>query len=336
MIEQLVVPDSKHDPEWSDFEASVRVRNEVEAGTLGSDALMQGPEELLPKFRSNPERVRQLFAARVDGQMVGRAMVTSRPKMTDGPADLIVDVLPIYRGRGIGAALLDRVEEIARGLDVSALQCTVVQSADPTSDAGGRFLRFHGYNLEQVVRVSALDLTSPAAEAATAQDVTSDDFEMVSWLGPTPPKWVEDLAVLRTRMSTDVPSAGMVSVVDTWDAARIVENDAREVATGRTLFTAAAEHRPSGRLVGFTEMAGPVAGSAAMQGATLVLLESRGHRLGLRLKSEALQLLIARAPDATQVVTFNAEENRPMLDVNEALGFSAIGTEGAWQKRARE
>ncbi len=51
------------------------------------------------------------------------------------------------------------------------------------------------------------------------------------------------------------------------------------------------------------------------------------------LKVANLAHLEREFPGHPSVITFNAEENRPMHDVNERLGFEAIAVEGAWQKK---
>jgi hypothetical protein len=49
-------------------------------------------------------------------------------------------------------------------------------------------------------------------------------------------------------------------------------------------------------------------------------------------KAGNLQQLRRYRPEAGVVVTFNAEENRPMLQVNEDLGFVPAGYFGDWKK----
>ena len=72
-------------------------------------------------------------------------------------------------------------------------------------------------------------------------------------------------------------------------------------------------------------------GSVSQQD-TLVLPAHRGHGLGMLLKLANLAELQRRMPGHPSIITFNAEENRYMLDVNEAIGFIPVGYEGAWRR----
>jgi len=350
-VHEIVVPESLAGPDAADFLAYVGVRNTVETGVLGTDLITPTADELLPDFRSNPTRRRSLLLASVDGAVVGCAMVTTRPHSPGAGAYLVVDVLPEHRGRGIGGVLLERAESAARAAGETALKFSGPHSASaggarlasPTGfgelaadDPGVSFLRRHGYALEQVVRISVLDTAGLGDRLtglrATAAESAGDDYRLHAWTGPTPTKWLADLAELRTRMSTDTPMAGLAAPPDPWDAARVVDHDALVGEKAESVLTTAAEHVTSGRLVGFSEIVVPADRPAAVQEDTLVVREHRGHRLGLRMKIATALDLVRVAPRIEAVVTWNAEENRPMLDVNEAMGFRPIGYEGGWLK----
>lgn len=97
--------------------------------------------------------------------------------------------------------------------------------------------------------------------------------------------------------------------------------------------TTAARHIETDTLVGFTELVcAHDPSTPVFNHNTLVLHEHRGHRLGMLIKTANLRLLAETAPGHPSVYTWNAEENRHMLDVNEELGFVPVGYEGSWKK----
>lgn len=353
-IVELPMPDSLDGPGGTAFLEYAALRNAVEAHTLGTDLLAMAPREMLSEYASTPTRVRRHLAARVGDVLVGRALVTTRPLTPETGAYLMVDVAPARRREGIGAALLVAAEALAIEAGAPVLKVAVTHTARPDGerlsprtgvgdlprdDDGVRFLAAHGYALEQVTRISLLDLAGTTDRVARlgveARRRAGDDYRVVTWTGATPSAWVDEVAGLRTRMSTDAPMGGLVMVPDPWDAERIHEHDDRIASSGRHLLTAAVEHVPSGTLAGFTELIVSSDDPLAVQEDTLVLREHRGRRLGALLKSANVRQLMTARPDVEAVVTWNAEENRPMLDVNEAMGFGAIGREGGWQKHVR-
>lgn len=330
----------------ADFRDLVRVRNAVEAHTLGMSSLSQTVEELLPRLTDDPHRRYHHVGAWVEGALVGRGLLVLPRAEGSKAARGVVDVLPEHRGAGIGTALLAELEDLAAAEGRHVLQVDVAHGTDtgaeqlasptgfghvPADDPGARFLVRNGYRLEQVLRVSRYDLGDPGQDAVPPEP--DDDFALHAWVGATPPQWCDDLAVLKTAMSTATPSGDLTVTETVWTADDVRDRDARQVRRGRTLLTVVAEHRPTGRLVGLTEIEVPADDRPAFQEDTLVLPGHRGHGLGIRLKRRNLRELRRHAPSTTTLLTFNAEENRPMLAVNEALGYRAIAHEGSWEKR---
>jgi GNAT superfamily N-acetyltransferase len=335
VVEELIVPESVTD----DYAAAIEIMNQNEAEAYGTDDLRLRPEESLPWWRddANPHR---LFGVRVDGGLVACASMDWLAADTDN-VWVRVNVLRAFRHQGIGSALSAHVESVARA-DGRGKMVTFFPSPDAPGDrieaptgfgsvpAGNPEVRFalaQGFRLEQVERGSRLSLPVTVAVEPPA------GYRLHYWINHTPPEWLEQVAILNTRMSTDAPSAGLEEPEDVHTVERILEQEARIANGPRSYLYAAVEHVESGTLAGFTNMSVPGETDRSInQYSTLVLKEHRGHRLGMLLKLANLDHLQRARPGHPSVITFNAEENRYMLDVNEQVGFEPMGYEGAWRK----
>ena len=348
-IQDVITPATIDAPDAADFVRAIEVANRVEALGYGTPDLSYEPVEELPHF-TNPHEPRRMIVARVDGEIVARGLYETQTGDEADSAWIIAQVLPEFRGRGIGTALADLLEQTAaaegkaKALVYTPIADTAGSRLDSPTGFGSisadnrevRFLQARGYRFEQVERCSRLALPLPGLDAlvAAAGARSGADYRLHYWVGPTPERWRADLAHMATRMSIDAPSAGLEEPEDIWTVERIVEADERhERMNPRQRVFAAVEHGPSGHLVGFTQLSVPRQQHRAVdQYATLVLREHRGHKLGMLLKVANLAHLDRVAPGHPAVITFNAEENRHMLDVNEEVGFVPIANESAWRK----
>lgn len=349
-LHPLVLPARADAGDAGEFHELARVRNAVYRELTGRDEQDLSPSELLPLLRSRTERTTYVWTIRQGGEVVGRAVVDVPHDAGSRVVIATIEMLPRVWGQGIGTAVLPHVEAVAREHGRSVIQNWTEQQASdgprieaPTGfgsvprDHVARFLQNNGFGLEQVYRVSHLTLSEQVdgrvdTLLAVAR-LASSDYRVVHWITPTPAERIDDYAWLKSRMSTDAPSAGLDADEEKWDARRVTEMEERVAQMGQTLLVVAAEHIPTGRLSAFTELGiGSDHGATTHQNDTLVLKEHRGHRLGMLLKCEALRLWRGLMPESTRVITYNAEENRPMLSINEAIGFHAIAYEGAWKK----
>ncbi len=349
MFRPLIIPASIDAPDAADFITMTEVRNRVYRAISGHDDDYHAPESLLPHYLPDEYTVQHMWLAVLNGTVVGRIGVDIPLETGSRTAYWLIELLPEVWRRGIGPAAYQLVEQTARDHGRSVLQ-SWAQHPDapgdrlepPTGfgsiphDHAARFFLRNGYTLEQIERCSRLDLQAPfdeierlLAEARRA----STDYRVVQWVLPTPEEFVAGYAWMKSRMSTDAPAADLEIDEEAWDAARIALHDSRYVDGGQTLQVTAAQHIATGELCGFNEL---VIGSdrtrATHQEDTLVLTEHRGHRLGLLVKCAGLLSWREVAPESPRAITYNAEENRPMLDINEAIGYEPLIYEGAWKK----
>lgn len=349
VLRELLIPDDTTAPEARDFRAMVDVRNRVYREINGHDDESMTSEELLPHYAPSAFELRRVWTAAWNGSIVGRVGLDLPLEEGSNSAMWLIELLREAWGQGIGSASLTMIEREAATQGRHILQswaahpaATGEQLDAPTGfgrvplDHAARFYLAHGYRLEQVERNSALaldgDLTRIRQLLAEAERA-AEGYRVVQWTLPTPPAFAEQYAWMKSRMSADAPSADLEMDEERWDAARIAEHDGRYLRGGQHMLVTAAQHRATGELCAFNELViGRNRAEATHQEDTLVLREHRGHRLGLLVKCAGLLAWREHAPMSPRVLTYNAEENRPMLDINEAMGFVPIAYGGAWKK----
>ncbi|MER1997912.1 MAG: GNAT family N-acetyltransferase [Arthrobacter sp.] len=347
-VEPLVLPQSTESPYAEDFLAVARLFNSQQREIWGSDDFFETPQAQLARLRSTPTRRRQLLVARAGtGQQILGVAQVSFP-LTDnlhtGTINVVVDARS--RRRGVGTALSAAAEKLAAADGRRALIAetdhplgggAVAAAEGPASfipqDAAASFALARGFSLELVERISRLDLTEESAAGGCPESVPGPAYELLSWQGACPGELVDAYARLRQKMSTDAPQGGLDLVPEAWDGARVREAEGKADAMGYDVLVCAVRHRASGELVGHTVLEIARSNPAvAYQDDTLVLQSHRGNRLGMVMKAGNLRRLRQLFPSVRRIYTWNAEENRYMLAVNEQLGFRAIGYAGEWQK----
>lgn len=351
-IQPVPLPDSLDAPDARLFLETVRIANAVCLHDAGHDDLHEDPDEMLGFWREQTDWTQQAFAAVRGGRVLGvvKLMHGNEEDVRTIEFDLMVD--PPHWGEGAEQLLLAEVERVARERGLLTIQTwtlhrpetggprlqpTTGWGAIPADDRQTVFQLESGFSLEQVERNSVFDLTADFAPVermlARATEAAGPDYRLIMWTSPTPVQHREGYAYALSRLATDAPAGGLEIDEQRWDAARVERRDARQRVQGLTVSVAAVEHVPSGTVAAYNELVIAADHSGATQQyGTLVLKEHRGRRLGALVKCANLLRWRELVPESPRVSTFNAEENRHMLDINEAIGFVPASYAGAWKK----
>ncbi len=295
------------------------------------------------RFRGKSRRWALLAASEQGGPVLGMGLMEFPLLENPHSAEIVLAVHPGQRRRGVGRAIVEKMDECAAANGRRTLNTIVdVPVGLGTEHASMSFAPKVGFTttLDGNRRHLRVPLNKGRADGLREVIANADnaaDYRTMTFETPWPPELLDDECRLLRVMSTDEPAGDGERQAEHWDEERLRESDELLAARGLRKLAAVAQHVPSGQVVAMTELliADDTPGQS-WQMITVVHPDHRGHRLGLAIKLANLELLAERAPRVRFVETGNASVNSPMIAVNEMLGFE-IASEGMfWQKQLVE
>jgi GNAT superfamily N-acetyltransferase len=294
--------------------------------------------EFLGAVRSPDSGERQEVFAAYDGdRMVGTAVLWSflLDNLEKVAFTLSVD-LP-ERRRGIGRAMVERLEQISKNDDRSLMMTdTVLPFDDRETHAHRRFAEACGYELSDFEVVRHLPLPVPDDQIQEWIDDAAphhSGYTIETFVDAVPDDLVESLCLLLGQLAVDAPTGIVDFEEEEITPQRYAEMVATTTAMGRARYETVAL-TPDRRVVAQSTLAVSLEESThVFQWGTFVHREHRGHRLGLATKAVNLRAVQTARNDLTLVLTQNGETNDHMVAINERMGFQPIEVTAEFVKR---
>ena len=242
-------------------------------------------------------------------------------------------VHPEHRRRGLGQAIAEQLERVARREG----RHTITFGTSSNAPAGETYARNLKAQPALPMRVSRLDLQTLPQDLLTKWLVRpeSDPYRLHVWTR-LPDEYLERgadmMMVMNTAPKGDLDMDDWVitpEMIRAWDA--MIEE------AGEVRYFMAVEDTRSGQLDGYTETFWDAERAALVyQGATAVRPSARGLGLGKWLKAAMLKHVQENCPGARWIRTNNANVNEAMLGINVALGFQPWAQFTEWQLKLPE
>jgi GNAT superfamily N-acetyltransferase len=273
--------------------------------------------------------LRAFLATDLAGRPVGYCRLTFPAKENRSLAFSALNVTVDHRRSGTGTALLAQCAAIARAAGRTRLAGSAFDDTP-----GAAFAKSKGATggHADIMRTLTITAGTPARLAALrpAAEQAGAGYELLSWRGLPPEEHLSQLAVVLQAMEDAPMNAGMEPTA--WDADRVREVEENAAAFGLDVLTVVARHVASGQLAAYTQVAlAPSMPEWAVQQDTVVLPAHRGHRPGLLVKIEMMDVLSRQAPEVRHIFTGNAGQNEYMIAINEQLGYEISSVARTWE-----
>ena len=254
--------------------------------------------------------------AEAGGELVGALDVShSSGSFVPDTYWMEITVFPEHRRRGVGSALYQRLDEIVRSRNGRVLRIGVKESMTE----GVRFVTKRGFtetkrDWESRLEVAAFDEApfAGAFERIAAEGITVTT--LAAELAKDPESAMREAFELHEDCRADVPSTDPVTRHDPDHFKKEIEGpnalpEAYFIAVDR-----------DGRYVGESNLWASLEDPTFIwQGLTGVRRDARGKGVAMALKLHTVRY--AKEQAKREIKTWNDVRNRPMLRINEAMGF---------------
>lgn len=295
------------------------------------------PSAFDTEFRSVDRTLRRLMYAAYDGDAMLGAGAVFLPLLDNthlGWLSVFVD--PRSRRRGVGGALVEHLVEVAWNEGRRSVLVNVWLSfSDREHHPYRRFAECHGFTLATFEVRRRLTLPVPDRQIegwisdAAVHHLT---YRIATFSDPLPDALLPSACHVTNQLLVDAPHGDIE-----WEAQQQTPQTWREYddvlagAGNRRFITVALDACDSVvAYSGLTVYRNDLLN--VHQGATLVLSEHRGHRLGIAVKAANLRQLQQLLPDAARVWTSNDETNRHMTSINQLMGFTPVELGAQFQR----
>ncbi|GIJ61812.1 GNAT family N-acetyltransferase [Virgisporangium aurantiacum] len=270
---------------------------------------------LVPMTARGPER---FWVARVDGQVIGIAVVGFPDDENRALAMTDIRVHPARRRAGIGTRLLHAALPAMR----EDGRTTVVGWGVTAGGAGAAWAGALGFRVVHHDVLQMLDI--PSVDPAVWNVAAPPGYRTERWIGTTPEELLTSYARARGAIH-DAPWEETTYRPPQWTPERVRSAEAglRERRVEQRVVVAV--HEATGVVAGLTEVElHETRPDLAYQGDTAVPAAHRGRGIGRWVKSHMVRWLRDERPGVRRVGTSTAAANVHMIRVNHEVGYRTV------------